>query len=262
MPGFRTINRTDSIKPGATVLATVSSDQRKTIPALVTQPYGKGRVAAMLIGDLWRWHMRTEVDNQDLFSSWRQTCRWLVADVPRRVELQVEREPGLATSRRIEIRVRDELFLPYDNADIRLTVETPSGDEILLSTTADGERAGVYDATFTATTAGVYKAKAIVSADDGSQIETRELGWVCDPDRDEFLFLTPNRELLEQIATRSGGKVLELADVDRLPEILETRPVPISQQRSLPWWHRWSVLAVALGLLVTEWGLRRWKGLP
>ena len=77
------------IKPGAAVLAQVRDatddlDSR----ALVAQSFGKGHVAALLIGDLWRWGLRrASVAEDDLDRSWRQTVRWLVADVPHRVEL-------------------------------------------------------------------------------------------------------------------------------------------------------------------------------
>ena len=61
-----------------------------TAPALVAQSFGKGHVAALLIGDLWRWGMRRENQAEDDFDrSWRQTVRWLVGDVPSRVEVTV-----------------------------------------------------------------------------------------------------------------------------------------------------------------------------
>ena len=33
---------------------------RQTRPAIVTQRFGKGRTAAALVGDLWRWSMERE----------------------------------------------------------------------------------------------------------------------------------------------------------------------------------------------------------
>ncbi|MEL7497545.1 MAG: glutamine amidotransferase [Planctomycetota bacterium] len=261
MPPFRTVNRSNSIKPGATVLATVSGGQRTDIPALVIQPFGSGRVGALLIGDFWRWHMQTELTNNDQFKAWRQTLRWLVADVPRRVELDVQRSDDSLTANEIKVTVNDESFQPEDNANIELSVLTPEGSEIQLSTSATGQ-SGVYLSRFTGNQPGVYRAIAKVSASDGSEIEQREFGWVCQPDRDEFSALVPNRNLLETIAQRSGGKVFELSQLDQLPAELESSPVPITQERSLPWWHRWFVLAGALCLLVTEWGIRRWKGMP
>ncbi|MFN7803028.1 MAG: hypothetical protein ACK5TO_03385, partial [Planctomycetaceae bacterium] len=58
MPEFQTLNQVRSIKPGASILAQVMSEDDTPRPALVVQPYGRGHTAALLIGDLWRWHLR------------------------------------------------------------------------------------------------------------------------------------------------------------------------------------------------------------
>lgn len=68
-----------------------------TRPALVVQPFGRGRTAALLVGDLWRWDLRREEHTQsDLEKSWRQTASWLVADVPQPVEVETRRASALA----------------------------------------------------------------------------------------------------------------------------------------------------------------------
>ncbi len=59
----------------------------------MAQPFGKGRVAALLIGDLWRWGLHRENPAEsDLERAWRQTIRWMVADVPARVEVSARPE--------------------------------------------------------------------------------------------------------------------------------------------------------------------------
>src|SRR6185312_8179342 len=86
MAPFHTLSHVGNVKPGAVVLAEVR-DASQTAPALVAQQFGKGHVAALLIGDLWRWGMRREsLAEDDLDRSWRQTVRWLVGDVPGRVD--------------------------------------------------------------------------------------------------------------------------------------------------------------------------------
>ena len=51
------------------------------------QRFGEGRVGALMVGDLWRWGMRDEEARKDLERSWRQMMRWLVVDVPDRIEI-------------------------------------------------------------------------------------------------------------------------------------------------------------------------------
>ena len=58
MPAFLTLNQARGIKPGAMILSEVRDQSGRTAPALVAQPFGKGRVAALMIGDLWRWGLR------------------------------------------------------------------------------------------------------------------------------------------------------------------------------------------------------------
>ncbi len=109
---------------------------------------------------------------------------------------------------------------------------------------------------------GAYRAEVIAMAADGSDIEQRETGWVSEPDSEEFQSLKPNREFLELLAAKSGGEVIELDQLDQFVSSLEHREVPITETSSLPWWHNWGMLFLALGLLVGEWGIRRLKGLP
>ena len=58
------------------------------------------RRRALLIGDLWRWGMHRENSTEsDLDRSWRQTVRWLVGDVPGRVERVGACQAGFVDSR-------------------------------------------------------------------------------------------------------------------------------------------------------------------
>ena len=262
MPKFKTLNLSQSIKPGATVLATVYSEDEKEYPALVVQPFGKGRTGAMMIGDLWRWQLKSDEENDDLLKAWRQTMRWLVSDVPRRVEVEVDRKNDANRTAEIKVRVRDENYRPFDNAAIVIDVQTPDGKTIELTGEPSANEPGLYVANFVSSEPGAYCAKVSAISDDGSEIESREAGWVSDPDSEEFQSLEPNRQFLDSLAKRSGGEVLELDGLDAFVNGLEHREVPITETRSLPWWHRWTIFAFAIGLLVGEWGIRRLKGLP
>src|SRR6185369_5300334 len=90
MPGFEVLNEASQIKPGASALAKVTDPQGRSFPALVSQRFGGGRTAALMIGDLWRWGMRDEAMHKDMDKTWRQMMRWLVSDVPNRIEVTIE----------------------------------------------------------------------------------------------------------------------------------------------------------------------------
>lgn len=263
MPPFKTINRIQSIKPGARVLSQVQSADGAIHPALVVQPFGKGRASALLIGDLWRWQMRrASTKEDDLQKSWRQTLRWLVADVPQRIEVSAERKQDEPSQPFVlTIKVHDEKYRPLDNASVLALIKSPDGKEVTLTaepTNATGE----YSVTYVPRSAGVYRARITATAADASEIGSRETGWVAEPATEEFRTLKPNRELLERLAEKTGGEVLNSEGLDEFVQSLPNRKVPITEQRINPVWHTWPVFVCALGLLITEWGLRRWKGLP
>ena len=264
MPKFKTVDAAESIKPGASVLAQVAAADGTALPALVVQPFGRGRTSALLVGDLWRWNLRRkDPAESDLEKSWRQTVRWLVADVPQRVEVTTRRPArGAPGEMQLLITARDKRYMPLDNATVTLTVETPSKRQIELTAESSGEAAGQYVATFISRESGAYRAKVRVTAADASSVGQRETGWSVEPQSDEFARLAVNRELLSDLAKRTGGEVLSSSGLESFVNSLPSRKIPIVEEWTYPLWHQWPVFLLAIGCLVAEWGLRRWKGLP
>ncbi len=264
LPAFKTVSYAAAIKPGAAVLASVQSAEAGNLPALVVQQFGRGRSAALTVGDLWRWNLhRKEGTESDLEKAWRQTVRWLVADVPQRVEVETDRRRGdalLATH--ITVRVRDELFEPLDNASVSVRVQTPEGREIELTAEPSARSAGSYETTFASRTPGAYRATAIAKAEDAIEVGQREFGWTIEPAADELRTLKPNRELLAQIAQSTGGEVVSPDGLDAFVASLPNRKVPVTESWTYPLWHQWPVFLFAVACLIGEWTLRRVKGLP
>jgi uncharacterized membrane protein len=263
MAGFQTVNAAGSAKPGAAVLAQVTDAAGTAAPALVAQPFGKGRAAAVLVGDLWRWGLRRDDAKQDDFErAWRQTVRWLVGDVPGRVEVRATPSAGSATPTvELAVRANDTEYLPLDNAAVSVRVVRPNSEEVTLTAEPDGRDAGLYVAKFVPREAGAYRATATVTAPDGSAVGRREVGWCVQPEADEFARLDPNRELLEAIATRTKGEVVPADKLDEFVSTLPTRTAPVMEAWVTPLWHRGWYFLLAVGCLVAEWGLRRRHGL-
>jgi hypothetical protein len=189
--------------------------------------------------------------------------RWLVSDVPGRVEVETQRVSGTALpAMKIVVRARDKQFELLDNASVTLRVETPDDRKIELVAEPSDSAPGNYVATFAARAAGMYRAQVVVNAADGSEVGRRETGWSVEPQTEEFHRLAVNRELLGRIADESGGEVIEAGGLDEFVAGLPNRKIPIVETWTYPLWHRWSVFLVAMTCLVVEWGLRRWKGLP
>ena len=263
MATFRSLSGVERIKPAATILAEVVDETGDRHPALVTQRYGRGRSAALLVGDFWRWGLRRDNDKEsDLEKSWRQTVRWLVADVPRRVDVEVRPQDESDTGAvAILIRVRDAEYLPLDNAQVAIEVTAPDGKKLSLDAHPHDEEPGAYQATHSPREPGAYRAAVKVNGPDGNAIGERAAGWVAQPAADEFRSLQPNRALLAEIAAKTGGEVVAAEDLDRLVASLPTRKVPITEAWIRPAWHHPLSYLAIIGCLIAEWGLRRWKGL-
>ena len=272
MPPMITVNRVRELKPGATTIATVR-DEGGEHPALAVQRFGNGRVAALLIADLWRWGFRSEEMHKDMDKAWRQLYRWLVADVPLRIELLVENKRGDPNqAMTLQARVRDKVFQPMDNVSVVLTVQTvtnnPAGTSLVASTnsvrmTAEPSAAepGVYTADFIPRQTGGYLAQAVVTDANGAEVGRAEAGWTSDPAADEFRSLKPNRALMDQIARQTGGQVVAASKLDDFVAKLPNKKAPITETWTAPLWHRSYVFLFALACFVAEWGLRRTKGL-
>jgi uncharacterized membrane protein len=260
MPGFFSVNQTFSIKPGASVLATIKAgEEATTYPALAAQRFGEGRVASVMIGDLWRWGMRDEDARKDLDKAWRQLMRWLVVDVPDKIQFTAVPD---AERMKLEVRVRDESFLAKDDAVVKIEVTGQGGRKSELFTEPSLKEAGLFEAEFYSRETGAYRAVATVSlAAEIAKVETKATGWVHDPLAAEFASLKPGREWADRVAKESGGRVLNLADLPNLPEILKDIRVPVEETITTPFWHAPWVFAVVLGLLSAEWYLRRKGGM-
>jgi len=268
MPSFNTLNPVGEAKPGAVKLATVRDGQGRVMPALVMQRFGKGKTAALTLGDSWKWSMRRQPgDKDDPARLWRQMMRWLVNDVPVRASVRIE--PGGAGDGQVSIvtEVRDESYLPLDNAKVEIEVmrvsnqndkeSTPS----MLIAQSDDSLAGAYKANYFASESGGHLAKVRVTSEDGSEIASTQSGWAAQPGQAEFRQWEINRELLQTIAEQTGGEIIDDRSLDGFVADLNNRKVPVSQVWTYPVWHRPWVMLMAILCLCGEWGLRRWKGL-
>jgi len=269
MPDFRVLNRVGSIKAGAMVVATIGDDSLEQYPALVVQRYGSGRAGALTIGDLWRWGMKKPEMHDDMNKFWRQTLRWLVADVPNRVTLQAVQQRDQANQPVVfRVRVRDKDFEPKEEASVVINIEASAAEEEKIQLTAEPvlSETGLFEAVYVPRHDGSYVAKAVVTDADGLKIDEAQTGWVVDRQAHEFSSIKANRPLLEAIARQTGGRVVELDALDSFARNLPHHDVPISEAWIKPLWDLRGILpAVFVFVLICfigEWALRRWKGMP
>jgi len=270
MPAFQVFNPVREVKPGASIVATASDERGKEFPALVTQRFGRGRTAALMIGDVWRWGMQNSEARQDMEKSWRQLTRWLISDVPRHVELAVEGSTDeSAGAVKLQVHVRDEKFQPLDDTTVSISIQPVLSEANGATTNVVKVRAepslneaGVYETEYVPRSTGGYRATAEVLSSAGKKIGQAEAGWSTDLAAEEFRSLEPNAALLEAIAKRTGGEVISAAKLDSFAYSLPNQRSPVMEAWTTPAWHTPVLFAFALACLVGEWGMRRQKGMP
>jgi uncharacterized membrane protein len=271
MAPFQVLNRVKEAKPGASTIATVTDARGRSYPALVVQRFGRGRTAALTIGDFWHWGFHDAEAHHDMDKAWRQMIRWLVTDVPNRVDLTAEPQPEDANGAvSLQVRARDPKFAPLDNASVMLRIRPVMSEatnaaptnSILLPVEPSASEPGLYQASFVPRVTGGYEATVVVTNSEGVEVGQAAAGWSTDLAAEEFRSLTPNLPLLESIAQKTGGQVIRATDLDRFARELPHRSAPVMESWTRPLWHTPAMFAFALACFAGEWGVRRWKGLP
>ncbi len=267
MPAFRVLNCVRAVKPGARVLATVGNDPAQQLPALVVHRYGNGRAAALTIGDIWRWGLKQNQMRDDMNRFWRQTLRWLVADVPNRISLQATHKRDQVNQPVVfQVRVRKKNFEPMDNVSIAIEVRDPQGEKLRLTAEPVLTESGLFESTYIPRYNGSYLARAVVNDANGVEVGDAKTGWAVDLEAHEFRSIRTNRPLLERIARQTGGQVIELDALEGFVRSLPSRDAPITDTWIKPLWDFRGILPATFLLILIcfagEWTLRRWKGMP
>jgi len=267
MPEFRVLNRTGAAKPGARVVGAIGEADTQQSPALAVQRLGNGRTAALTIGDIWRWGMQKPPMHDDMDKFWRQTLRWLVTDVPDRISLQATQKSGETNQpMALQVRVRDKAFEPVDSASVAIEVREPGEQRIQLTAAAVPAESGLFEGTYVPRTSGGYLAQATVTDATGAKVGDAQAGWTVDLEANEFQSVKANRPLLEKIARHTGGRIVEIDELEDFARNLPRQKAPVMEVWVKPLWDLPGILpAVCLFILscfAAEWALRRWKGMP
>lgn len=268
MPAFQIANQVRELKPGASGIATITDTAGHPHPAVAVQRFGHGRTAVVTMGDMWRWGMLDAEKHADMDKAWRQLTRWLVADVPNKVELTAQPKKDDANQAvELSVRVRDPKFMPLDNAAVFLNVQpvlggVSNGPALRLPAEASTREPGLYTATYIPRETGGYHVEAVATNSTGVDAGRAVAGWTTDLAAEEFKSLKPNRALLERIAKATGGEIVDMGALSGFAARLPHLKSPVTEAWTMPLWHQPAVFLFALLCFVAEWGLRRRRGLP
>ena len=260
------------IHPDAPALEPRRPGDPNRLPLLVQQFVGSGRSMFLATDETWAWRLREDEANYNQF--WIQMVRHLARNRQGRTDLHLDRETAYRRGEPIRVTVRFPDDSPAPNPDTRVEVimtRTPprtnkdnlpleTEKETLRLTKVEGSRAA-YETLVTRTPEGDYKfwLSGPIVPDPKPRAETRVL-----PVPGEMEVLRMNQIDMERAAEETHGHFYTLADADHLFDDLPPGSrvaVKLQQQRPLLIWNQAAMFALALGLLGTEWFLRKRKHL-
>ncbi len=254
-------------KPGAEVLANMVTPEGRTLPLLITENFGHGRTAIMATAGSWRWQMSSDLGDtaHDLF--WQQLFRWLVSDTPGHVAAtipaQILLDNGKAT---LTAEVRDQQYNPAPDAKVEAHITGPSGIGAVVEMTAVADTPGQFQAVYSAPKTGSYVTEVIAQRADPATGKFKELGHdVLTFQRmdgvAEHFHTEQNRELLEHLATQTGGQYWKPSDLGKLAANIPFSEGGVTSRETKELWNLPLVFLVLLLLRFSEWWLRRKWGI-
>jgi uncharacterized membrane protein len=266
LPRLFGLNSFSLLRPGASIMARIAAadPQYDGQPFFAVQRYGEGQSAVLATGRTWRWHMQTPEDQDSVHERlWRQIVRSLVADVPEPVVLR--NKPSAVTVNEevpLEFLIRDHAFEPAGGLQTRLELLHPDGSAQDLPVEESIRDTGIYTSAFTPQAAGDFTLRVTATGAQSDTFQQVEERVTVEVDRREFDNARPDPAFLEHIARVTGGGVIALEDLARLPGRIPDERRQAAEADLDHLWHRPPFLILFAMLLTAEWYIRRKWGEP
>ncbi|MFT5124876.1 MAG: hypothetical protein ACI97B_003515, partial [Verrucomicrobiales bacterium] len=104
------------------------------------------------------------------------------------------------------------------------------------------------------------KSAKLLAKDNLKTIET-QLRIVTTKNPIELAELTASREIPTRMASLTGGSVASPGNAHALVDVFGEAKEVIKEKRETPLWHSWPLFLIFIGLVTTEWVLRKKGGL-
>jgi uncharacterized membrane protein len=248
-------------KPGAAVLAYMITPEGKKLNLLITENFGRGRTAIMATGGSWRWQMSSPLGDtaHDLF--WQQLLRWVASDTPSHVAASVPAQMLLDNGAvNLTAEVRDTQYNPAPDAKVEAHILGPSGVSALVEMTPVPDNPGQFQAAWSAPKVGAYLTE-VTAQRAGKELGRDVLTFQRMDGVAENFHTEQNRELLERLATQTGGQYWKPADLGKLAGSIPFSEAGVTMRETRDLWDLPLVFLVLLALRFSEWWLRRKWGI-
>lgn len=234
-------------------------------PLILTRNINRYKSAAITGYGLWRWRLLAQGNSlsERLYASFiTNTIKWLTTREDEKKVRVIPVKEVFATTDPIEFtaQVYDDQFRQLDDAEVNISIEKEKDQKkIILESVGNGR----YEGAITNLSEGdyLYFANAVnkgrVVGEDSGKFSIGKINI-------EYLDTKLNKQLLDQVAFRTGGMYADIENVDKIIKTLSSKkyePQEITTITKLQIWN-WEYIAFLIVLLLSvEWFIRKRNGM-
>jgi len=270
LPPIFWVSPVTQAKPTTEVLAVDPSLTRATrfgkLPVIAVQGFGLGSCLYLGTDNFWRW--RALRGGNPYWNFWSQVVQRMAMSrlltSSSLSQLNAESSDYVAGDR---VKVFGRLFKPgyrpFTDESVSATLNykpsldaktpgQPSTSQVFLQPA--GEQPGFYEVSYLAARPGTYT--LTLDHDPDAKVET-----LVSDAQFELGETAMNAPLMEKMAEASGGRFFREEDLAELPEILDAESETVKSLVDLDIWSSPLFFLILLGLMTTEWVIRKLSGL-
>ena len=244
----------------------------KGAPILILQRAGLGKSLLIAAEGLWNWDfgVNTFKDTryQDTYSRfWAQVLRWMATNTDdEKLHLTTDADSyAIGDTATVTAYLYSEAYrAKQTEATVQFEIVPPEGApfqrHIRGITEQAAETGNLYSTQFSLLQNGTYRIRATASTANQT-LGKDQIDIHVHPQLAELEAPQLNEDLLKRLASETGGAYFAIADAAALPENVTKvqNPVFVDAEREL--WSHPLILIIVVGLLGTEWFLRKRIGL-
>ena len=261
--------------------ATALMENGKGMPILILQRAGLGKSLMIAAEGFWNWGFGVKTFKNTRYHAiyprfWAQVLRWMATNTDdKNVYLTTDAATyAIGDTVKVTAYLYSETYQPQAGATVQIEVVPPNGPPFQLQINAATEStnemlsqpdtianmSNLYTAQFVLLQNGKYRIRA-TGRSGNLKLGEDQIDIYAHPQLAELENPQLNEDLLKQLAGQTDGAYFTMADAESLPENIANvqNPIFVDAEREL--WAHPLIFITVLGLLGTEWFLRKRVGL-
>ena len=261
--------------------ATALMENGKGMPILILQRAGLGKSLMVAAEGFWNWGFGVKTFKDTRYHAiyprfWAQVLRWMATNTDdKNVYLTTDASTyAIGDTVKVTAYLYSETYQPQAGATVQIEVVPPDGapfqlqinaatestNEMLSQPDTIANMSNLYTAQFVLLQNGKYRIRA-TGRSGNLKLGEDQIDIYAHPQLAELENPQLNEDLLKQLAGQTGGAYFTMADAESLPENIANvqNPIFVDAEREL--WAHPLIFITVLGLLGTEWFLRKRIGL-